>query len=79
MPGPRALIRRFWGVIPIALAIVLFAVRACVHVPAIDRMVPAPSQTDDPPKSRAHTATLWVPRGGPMIIGFQSDGPAGSR
>jgi 4-amino-4-deoxy-L-arabinose transferase-like glycosyltransferase len=70
------LIARVWGVIPIALAIVLFAVRACIHVPAVDRMAASPSLTEDPPKSRAHTATLWVPRGGPMIIGFQSDGPA---
>jgi hypothetical protein len=74
--GPRALITRFWGVIPIALAIVLFAARACVHVAPIDRMVVSPAQIEDPPSSHAETATLWVPRGGPMIIGFQSDGPA---
>ena len=75
MPGPRAL-TRFWGVIPIAVAIGLFAVRACVHVPAVDRMVVTPSLADDPPKAQARTATLWVPRGGPLIVGFQSDGPA---
>ena len=79
MPGPRALIAgwaRWWGAIPIALAVGLFAARACVHVAPEDRMVPVAAQPGDPSGSRAFAGTLDVARGGPLIIGFDSTGPA---
>lgn len=71
MSRPRALIR-FWGVLPIALAIALFGVRACVHVEPLDRLAPAPTESGDPPGTEAFTGSVLVARGGPLIIGFSA-------
>lgn len=79
MPGPRALrqaLARWWGVVPLALAVALLAIRACVHVAPLDRLASAPAWEGDPPGSRVYAGTVWVARGGPVIIGFQSPGPA---
>lgn len=79
MPRPRALIAswaRFWGAIPIVLALGLFGLRACIHVEPKDRLAPVAAQEGDPPGSQPLAGTVWVARGGPLIIGFQSDSPA---
>jgi 4-amino-4-deoxy-L-arabinose transferase-like glycosyltransferase len=65
---------RYWGAIPIALAAALFGVRALVATPQLGRLAPAPSDTRDPPGSRAFGGSLDIARGGPVVIGFQSSG-----
>jgi hypothetical protein len=74
--GPRTLIRRFWGAIPIALAIALLALRACVATAPLDNLAPSPADPKDPPGTIAHEGYLMIARGGPVLIGFQSDGLA---
>jgi 4-amino-4-deoxy-L-arabinose transferase-like glycosyltransferase len=69
-------IRRFWGAIPIALAIGLFALRACVTTPPRDRLAFAPADERDPQGTIAQQGSLLIARGGPVIVGFQSNGPA---
>lgn len=67
---------RWWGVVPIVLVIGLFALRAGLHVDPRARLRPVPAAPADPPGARAGSGSLAVVRGGPLIIGFQSDGPA---
>lgn len=74
MPWPRAL-KRWWGVIPAALAVALLALRACIAVGPVENLAPAPAWEGDPPGSQAYTGTVWVARGGPLIIGASSPGP----
>ena len=71
MPGPRAL-TRYWGVIPVALAAGLLALRALVATPPLARLAPDPSTVRDPPGSSARRGSLDIARGGPVIVGFQS-------
>jgi len=71
---PRAL-TRYWGVLPIALAIALFGVRACIHVEPLDRLTPVVPQ-GDPPNTQPLAGSVLVARGGPLIIGFASSGQA---
>ncbi len=73
MPRPRALIR-FWFAIPIALAIAVLAVRSCTHDTQRSRLVEVPSEPADPPNTRAYVGYLHVPRGGPVVLGYQSTG-----
>lgn len=75
MPGPRAL-TRWWGVIPIAIAVALLGLRACVTVAPLDRLAEAPAWEGDPPGTRVYAGTVWVARGGPLIIGFSTPGLA---
>jgi 4-amino-4-deoxy-L-arabinose transferase-like glycosyltransferase len=65
MSRARALALRWWGAVPIAIAIALFALRACLAV--------------EPRARLAHdgTGSLYIARAGPVIVGFTSgDGPA---
>ena len=63
---------RFWGVVPIALAIALFGVRAWIHTEPLDRLSPVPAQGGDPPGAQPLAGSVLVARGGPLIIGFQA-------
>ena len=76
MSRPREVILRWWGVIPIAIAIGLFGVRACTHTDPRDRLRVVASLPDDPPGTVAQEGSLAVARGGPVIVGFQSTGRA---
>ena len=67
---------RWWGVIPIAIAVGLFALRACVHTDPRERLRSVASAVDDPPGTIAQEGSLAIVRGGPVIVGFQSAGPA---
>jgi len=67
---------RWWGVLPIAIAIGLFALRACVHTDPRARLRVVASAVDDPPGTVAQEGSLAIVRGGPVIVGFQSDGRA---
>ena len=67
---------RFWPAVPIVLAIALLAARACTHDTQRSRLVPVASEPADPPNTRAYVGFLHVPRGGPILLGFQSTGPS---
>ncbi|HEU4729305.1 MAG TPA: glycosyltransferase family 39 protein [Kofleriaceae bacterium] len=73
---PRGGRARWWGVIPVAVAVVLLVVRAWLHSEPLDRLAPAPAQPADPPGVTARAGSIYVARGGPVIVGFQSDGRA---
>lgn len=67
---------RFWGVIPVALIAVLLAVRAWLHVAPLDRLAIAAGDAKDPAGTVARAGSIYIARGGPVIIGFYSERPA---
>jgi 4-amino-4-deoxy-L-arabinose transferase-like glycosyltransferase len=69
-------VRRFWGVIPVVVIALLFAVRAWLHTPPLDNLAPVASEPSDPAGLEARAGSIAITRGGPVIIGFQSDTPA---
>jgi 4-amino-4-deoxy-L-arabinose transferase-like glycosyltransferase len=89
--GPRALtqerlagvavrrgVARFWGVVPLGVAVVLLLVRAWLSTAPLDRLsaTAAAAEPADPPGVTVRAGSIYVARGGPVIIGFQSDRPA---
>ena len=89
MPTPRALtqeplagvprrgaLARFWGAIPLGVVAALLVARACLTVAPLDRLAAVPGAPGDPPGAIARGGSIFVARGGPVIIGFQSDGEA---
>lgn len=78
MSRPRALtdLLRFWGAVPLALAIALFGLRACIHTDPLDRLTPVSAQGGDPANAQPLGGSVLVARGGPLIIGFQSPAQA---
>ena len=75
MPGPRTLARA-WGAIPVATIALLLGARACIHTPPLDRLAPVAAEPADPPGTVARAGSIAIERGGPVILGFQSDAPA---
>jgi 4-amino-4-deoxy-L-arabinose transferase-like glycosyltransferase len=73
---PRRGVTRFWGAIPIALAAALWLVRAWLSVAPLDQLAPAAAEPLDPPEVTVRAGSIFVARGGPVIVGFQSDRPA---
>jgi len=73
--SPRG-IARFWGAIPISFAIALWLVRMGASTTPLDRLTEAGRALEDPPRSIARAGSIFIARGGPVIIGFQSDGEA---
>jgi 4-amino-4-deoxy-L-arabinose transferase-like glycosyltransferase len=77
-PGSRA--RRRAIVAPVAVAAALIAAirggHALVATAPLDVLSPAPARPGDPPGTRARTGGIYLPRGGPYILGFASPGPA---
>lgn len=69
-------VSKYWGAIPVALVVVLLASRACLHTAPLDNLAPAPPHPRDPPGTSARTGSVYVARGGPVIIGFQSSSMA---
>ncbi len=68
--------RRFWGVIPLVVCVLLFVLRALLHTAPLDQLAPVASEPGDPAGSEARSGSIAIERGGPVIIGFQSDGDA---
>ncbi|MCW5804845.1 MAG: glycosyltransferase family 39 protein [Deltaproteobacteria bacterium] len=64
---------RWWGAVPLALIAGLFALRAALHTPALDALAPVASDPRDPPGTTARAGSIAIERGGPVLIGFQSD------
>ena len=75
MPRSRALIR-YWGIVPIALAIALFALRALLATTPLDNLAPVTADPRDPPGTHVREGWLYIARGGPVIVGFDSPGTA---
>jgi 4-amino-4-deoxy-L-arabinose transferase-like glycosyltransferase len=72
----RRSLARCWGAIPISFAIALWLLRMGVQTAPLDRLADAARELEDPPGATAHVGSIFVARGGPVIIGFQSDGDA---
>jgi len=73
IPAPRRVLARWWGVIPIVVAIGLLALRAGLYVAPLDRLAPAAHEDRDPPGTTALAGSVAVTRGGPVMIGFYSE------
>jgi 4-amino-4-deoxy-L-arabinose transferase-like glycosyltransferase len=73
---PRRGIARFWGAIPIAVACLLLVVRAWLHVEPLERLRATAAEPADPPGVTALVGSIYIARGGPVHVGFQSDGHA---
>jgi 4-amino-4-deoxy-L-arabinose transferase-like glycosyltransferase len=69
MSRARQLIGRYWGVIPVAIAALLVAVRAIATTAPMDHLAVVPG-------GDARTGSLAITRGGPVIIGFEAAAPA---
>ena len=69
-------VTRFWGVIPLVVAVALWLVRAWLFTAPLDRLAVAAAEPADPPSVIARAGSIFVARGGPVIMGFQSDGDA---
>ena len=74
-PG-RGALARFWGAIPLGVAAALLVVRASLAVAPLDRLAASPAEPGDPPGSAARGGSIDIARGGPVIVGFQSDSAA---
>ena len=72
----RGWLARFWGAIPLGVAIALFALRAWLSTAPLDRLAPTATDPGDPAGAVVRTGSIFVARGGPVILGFQSDAPA---
>ena len=67
---------RWWGAVPAALVVGLLFVRACLAGDPLDQLAPAAGEAGDPAGASARAGSLDIARGGPVVIGFQSAGPA---
>lgn len=67
---------RYWGAIPVVLVGVLLAARACLATSPLDHLARADADPRDPPGTIAYQGSLYIARGGPVIVGFQSVGQA---
>ena len=70
MSWPRAL----RSAAPLAAIALLLALRACTHVEPLARLAAAPAEPRDPPGAIAHTGSLDIARGGPVVLGFVGPG-----
>jgi 4-amino-4-deoxy-L-arabinose transferase-like glycosyltransferase len=71
MSGLRAMRRgQLWPAIPIAIIALLLGIRALVHVPPVEALAPVASEPGDPLGTTAYAGSIYVARGGPVIIGF---------
>lgn len=66
---------RFWGALPVVAIALLLVLRALLHTDPIDQLAPAPSDPRDPPGTTAYEGAVAITRGGPVKLGYQSDGP----
>ena len=75
IPGSRG-VARWWGVIPVLAVVALLVVRACATTAPLDRLAAVAGEPADPPRTAARAGSIFVARGGPVIIGFVSPGDA---
>jgi 4-amino-4-deoxy-L-arabinose transferase-like glycosyltransferase len=67
---------RRWGALAIASVIVLFALRACLVTAPLENLSRSATEPTDPAGTIAYEGSLYIARGGPVIVGFQSGGDA---
>ena len=72
----RGWLARLWWLIPLAAAAALLALRAGLAVAPLDRLAPTARDGGDPAGTTARAGSIFIARGGPVIIGFLSDGEA---
>jgi 4-amino-4-deoxy-L-arabinose transferase-like glycosyltransferase len=65
---------RLWGAIPLGVAAALLVLRAWLHVAPLDRLSLVDAEPGDPRGATVRAGSIFIARGGPVIIGFQSDG-----
>ncbi len=70
----RGWLGRSWGAIPLGVAALLLIVRAWLHVEPLDRLAVVGAELEDPPGTTARAGSINIVRGGPVILGYQSDG-----
>jgi 4-amino-4-deoxy-L-arabinose transferase-like glycosyltransferase len=68
--------RRFWLALPVLAIAALLGLRAVLHDDPLERLDPVAASPDDPPGTTARAGSLAITRGGPVILGFQSEAPA---
>ncbi|MBA3539888.1 MAG: glycosyltransferase family 39 protein [Deltaproteobacteria bacterium] len=71
----RLSLARLWGLIPVAIIVALFALRAGLHDEPLERLAPTTRVAADPLEAQVLVGSLDIARGGPVVIGFQADGP----
>ncbi len=77
MPEPDPLtLPRYWGVIPLAVCALLLGARACLHDAPLDRLAVTAREAADPPSTTSYAGSIWIARGGPVVVGFESTRPA---
>ncbi len=69
-------LRRFWGLVPLAIAAGLIALRGVLHVPPLERLASAAADPAAPPGTAAYAGSIAIERGGPVIVGFLTPAPA---
>src|SRR5262249_25059026 len=67
---------RLWWVVPLGIVVALFGLRAVLRVDPRTNLAPSAAMPGRPGGTRAGSGSIYVARGGPLIVGFQSDGPA---
>jgi 4-amino-4-deoxy-L-arabinose transferase-like glycosyltransferase len=67
----RSLIR-FWLAVPVVVIALLLGIRALATTPPLDALAPTTPDPLDPPVTIARHGSIYIARGGPVIIGFQS-------
>jgi hypothetical protein len=63
-------------VVPVVVAVGLLALRAWLHVEPLERLGPGAADKADPPGVEVRVGSIDVARGGPVIVGFQSESHA---
>jgi 4-amino-4-deoxy-L-arabinose transferase-like glycosyltransferase len=77
MPWPHPL--KLWPLAAVAMIAALLGVRACLTTRPLDRLELTPSgelDPRDPPGTQEWRGSIYIARGGPVVIGFLSPSPA---
>ena len=72
MPRARELGARYWLAIPALVVVALLSLRACITTDPLDNMRVVPSDPRDPPGTIAREGSLYIARGGPVVIGYHN-------
>jgi 4-amino-4-deoxy-L-arabinose transferase-like glycosyltransferase len=72
----RALAGKYWLAIPALIVVALFAVRALLVTDPLDNLRTTASDPRDPPGTTAREGSLYIARGGPVVISFSSATPS---
>jgi 4-amino-4-deoxy-L-arabinose transferase-like glycosyltransferase len=70
------LVKKYWGALPVVVVIALLGLRACLATPPLDNLSRVAAEPTDPPGTTAYAGSLYIARGGPVIVGFQTGADA---